>query len=161
VKPLNDCWILLCLNMDRNTLWGSAGGMVFVDQQSWDVSDRFEYLARATAEVVEQAGRSLLGSGKSIGFFNPLNWQRNDPFIARSPSGRSVQGASTETLADGSVLLQTSLPPVSVGTWKPVRAPSIVKAGSPAPMVENRFYSVRIDPATGSIAGLRFEKRWP
>ena len=29
-KALHDSWILMCLNMDRNTLWGSAGGMVFV-----------------------------------------------------------------------------------------------------------------------------------
>ena len=37
VKPIYDSWILMCLNMDRNTLWGSAGGMVFVDPKSWDV----------------------------------------------------------------------------------------------------------------------------
>ena len=46
VKPLSDCWILMCLNTDRNTLWGSAGGMVFVNENSWDVQDRFNWVQR-------------------------------------------------------------------------------------------------------------------
>jgi hypothetical protein len=45
VQDIYDAWTLMFLNTDRNTLWGSAGGMVFVSAESWDVQDRFEWVA--------------------------------------------------------------------------------------------------------------------
>ena len=54
-QDLYDSWILMLLCMDRNTLWGSAGGMVFGDEKSWDVSTGF-----------------LMLRGKPRGFLNRL-----------------------------------------------------------------------------------------
>ncbi len=42
VDSLYKAWVMMLLNMDRNTLWGSAGGMVFESATSWDVRDRME-----------------------------------------------------------------------------------------------------------------------
>jgi hypothetical protein len=42
------------LNMDRNTLWGAAGGMVFEQETSWDVADRFRSVETVSHEVMRQ-----------------------------------------------------------------------------------------------------------
>jgi alpha-mannosidase len=85
VKSLYDCWMLMCLNMDRNTLWGSAGGMVFVDSKSWDAQDRFEWVERTADQTFAAAGQALLPNGEELGLFNPLNWKRDDPAALRLP----------------------------------------------------------------------------
>ena len=43
-QAFHHAWLLMCLNMDRNTLWGAAGGMVFEHERSWDARDRFEWV---------------------------------------------------------------------------------------------------------------------
>ncbi len=91
----------MCLNMDRNTIWGSAGGMVFENDKSWDAQDRFNWVHKTTDEVFKSAGNSLVGGGDQIGVFNPLNWKRNDPVALRLPAGKSLEG--TECEAPGSV----------------------------------------------------------
>ena len=50
-QSLYESWTLMFLNMDRNTLWGSAGGMVFLSRESWDVQDRFNWVADSAAQV--------------------------------------------------------------------------------------------------------------
>ncbi|MEI7809689.1 MAG: hypothetical protein WCJ07_14520, partial [Verrucomicrobiota bacterium] len=77
-QTLNHAWLLLCLNMDRNTLWGAAGGMVFEHDRSWDARDRFEWVEQTSRDIATRAVRSLLGIGKTSVRFNPLNWQRHD-----------------------------------------------------------------------------------
>jgi hypothetical protein len=52
-------WLLMCLNMDRNTLWGAAGGMVFEHERSWDARDRFEWVEQAARDIATRAARSL------------------------------------------------------------------------------------------------------
>ena len=37
VAPFYHSWLMMCLNMDRNSLWGAAGGFVFESATSWDV----------------------------------------------------------------------------------------------------------------------------
>jgi alpha-mannosidase len=158
VEPLRDAWTLMCLNMDRNTLWGSAGGMVFVSEKSWDVQDRFQWVKTTTEKSLDAAGRSLLGEGEGVGLFNPLNWKRSDPVILRLPKGRSIEGVPCEALPDGSVLCQVETPAVSMGGWKlsdksPVQPQTIDLPGS----IETKFYTIRIDPAKGSLASLKLK----
>ena len=158
VKPLHDCWILMCLNMDRNTLWGSAGGMVFVDAKSWDAQDRFEWVEKTTRQALAAAGESLLPSGEHIGFFNPLNWQRSDPFVARLPPGRSLEGVPCEALPDGSTLLQLEMPPVGIGGWKlSARAPQAPQSIDLPATIETKYYSARVDSKTGAIVSLKLK----
>ena len=66
-QQLDNAWTLTFLSMDRNTLWGSAGGMVFEDAKSWDVKDRLEWVFNRSKAVLHSAGSSLLASGEGIG----------------------------------------------------------------------------------------------
>ncbi len=58
-QALYQAWLLMCLNMDRNTLWGAAGGMVFEHERSWDARDRFEWVERTARDIATRAAQSL------------------------------------------------------------------------------------------------------
>ena len=159
VKPIYDSWILMCLNMDRNTLWGSAGGMVFVDPKSWDVNDRFDWVHKTTEEVLTTAGEAALHAGDGVGLFNPLNWTRNDPVALRLPDGKSLDGIASEALPDGSTLCRIEMPAVSAGGWKlsdqPPAAPQQIDLPE---TIDTEHYSVRIDHTSGAITSLKLKK---
>jgi alpha-mannosidase len=159
VEALRDCWILMCLNMDRNTLWGSAGGMVFVSENSWDVNDRFNWVKAATGHSLETAGQALLPEGHDIGLFNPLNWKRKDPVALQLPPGTTLEGVDSEALPGGAVLCQVEIPSVAVGGWKLAKQPPHAPAVLAMPEVlETKYYSVRIDSNTGALTSLKFKK---
>ena len=88
VKAFHDSWILLCLNMDRNTLWGSAGGMVFVSDQSWDVQDRFDLVAATTDHSLHDAGQALLRTAKTSGCLILLTGSGKTRWNCRSLPGQ-------------------------------------------------------------------------
>jgi hypothetical protein len=157
-KALYDAWILMCLNMDRNTLWGSAGGMVFVDAHSWDVNDRFNWVWNTTAQVANDAGKKMLGSGGSIGLFNSSNWLRRDPFEVRLPAGKSIDGAICQGLPNGLTLCQLKLPPVSIGGWKLLNKPASFSRIAPElTKIETNDYSVELDLKTGALTSLKLK----
>jgi len=58
-QAFHHAWLLMCLNMDRNTLWGAAGGMVFEHERSWDARDRFEWVEQTARDIAARAARSL------------------------------------------------------------------------------------------------------
>jgi alpha-mannosidase len=153
-EDLHKAWILMCLNMDRNTHWGSAGGMVFEDRQSWDVQDRFNWVENTLEKVI---GSPDSASGNSRSLFNSLNWKRNDPFMIRLPSGTALQGASCEAADDGSLLCQLELPSVGARSVK-VQGRKASKGVWTAPgRVETRFYSAQIDQKTGALTSLKLK----
>lgn len=125
VQDLYRAWLLLCLNMDRNTLWGAAGGMVFEDSRSWDARDRFEWIEKTSRDVASRALRVLCGSGERVVRFNPLNWPRKDlPEFKSCGSGPSREVDATQ---------QTGLPAT----------------------IETKFYTARIDPSSGALVSLK------
>ena len=157
VKALTDSWILMCLNMDRNTLWGSAGGMVFEDEKSWDVQDRFNWVAKTTNQVLESSAASVLQPGDHIGVFNPLNWKRSDPVVLTLPPGRSIDRAKCEALGGGSVLCEIELPSMSVGGLKlSAQPPALAESISLPQTIRTTHYSAQIDPKTGALNSLKF-----
>jgi alpha-mannosidase len=157
-QKLYDAWILMCLNMDRNTLWGSAGGMVFVSDQSWDAQDRFEWVKKATDTVLTSAASSVLNAGNEVALFNPLNWKRNDPITLKLPEGKSLEGVSCEKLEGGSVLCQVEMPSMSLGSWKlSDKSPKTAEPAEVSGTIETGHYLVRMDPATGDIASLKLK----
>ncbi len=157
VQDLSNCWILMCLNMDRNTLWGSAGGMVFVSQESWDVQDRFNWVDRTTEHTLRDASRAILPDGDEIGLFNQLNWKRNDPVALQLPAGTSIAGAASELLSDNTVLCRIEMPSTSIGGWQlERRAPTSPSLIDLPETLETRYYSVRIDRHTGALISIRF-----
>ena len=113
-QMLYHAWLLLCLNMDRNTLWGAAGGMVFEHERSWDAQDRFEWIERTSRGIATRSVHALLGPGKSTVCFNAPNWQR----LAPEPAGK-----------------ETTLPAT----------------------IQTKFYSARLDPATGALVSLKLK----
>ena len=159
VQDLNDCWILMCLNMDRNTLWGSAGGMVFVSRESWDVQDRLNWVDRTTEASLGLASRAILSDGSGIGLFNQLNWKRNDPVALPLPAGTTIAGVASELLPDNTVLCRMEMPPTSVGSWQlERRAPASPSRIDLPDSIETRYYSVQVDRHTGAINSIRFRQ---
>jgi alpha-mannosidase len=154
-SDLYHAWILMCLNMDRNTLWGSAGGMVFVSDTSWDVRDRFEWVTGTATRLLAGSSGTLLTRGEGIGLFNSLNWKRMDPVALALPAGAAIEGIASEALPDGLVLCAPELPPFSIGGLRRSTSP----AASPAPVepsapIETDAYSARIDPKNGALVSL-------
>jgi len=159
VKQLSDCWILMCLNMDRNTIWGSAGGMVFVNDKSWDVQDRFNWVRKNTGQVFDSSGGALIPAGDDLGLFNPLNWKRNDPVTLQLPAGKSLEGTQCEALPDGSALCRIEMSSVSAGGWRlSSEAPATPRSIDLPETIETNYYSVRVDPRTGALTSLKLKK---
>jgi alpha-mannosidase len=153
-----DSWILMCLNMDRNTLWGSAGGMVFVDPKSWNVQDRFDWVEKTTTGIAQSAARALLGTGRAYGIFNPLNWRRTDPIALRLPTDTSLANAPCEALPDGSVLCQMPLGSVSISSFELSKRPAPRPQSIPLPeVIETDYYFIKIDPHVGAITSLKLK----
>jgi alpha-mannosidase len=159
VQDLQGCWTLMCLNMDRNTLWGSAGGMVFTSKESWDVQDRLNWVDDTTGGAVQSAGSALVPDGDGIGLFNQLNWKRSDPVSLHLPAGTTIEGSAGELLPDGTVLCRVDMPSVSVGGWKLAHRAAEQPAVIDLPeSLETKYYSVRVDRHTGAITSLKLKK---
>jgi alpha-mannosidase len=159
VKPLSDCWILMCLNMDRNTIWGSAGGMVFISDNSWDAQDRFNWVKGTTDQVFDSAGGALIGSGENVGLFNPLNWKRKDPVILQLPAGKSLDGTACEALPDGRVLCGVEMPSASLGGWKlSPEAPVSPHSIELPEIIETNYCLAHIDAKSGALTSLKLKK---
>ena len=159
VKPLADCWILMCLNTDRNTIWGSAGGMVFQNDKSWDVQDRFDWIEKSTSDALQVSGKALLAAGEQVGLFNPLSWSRNDPVALQLPPGKSIDGVTCEALDEGRVLCRVEIPSTSIGGWRLSSTPPASPRTIDFPeTIETKYYLVRIDPKTGAITSLRLKR---
>ncbi|MEO8663531.1 MAG: glycoside hydrolase family 38 C-terminal domain-containing protein, partial [Bryobacteraceae bacterium] len=151
-QELYNAWTLLFLNMDRNTLWGSAGGMVFEHETSWDVKDRFEWVAKHTGTAAEAGCASLLPAGDGLGLFNPLNWERHDPVVLP----RAVAGVAGQVV-EGGVLCSPALASVSVTGFGKATASAAAAArevGLPG-VIKTKYYEVKIDPATGAIVSAK------
>ena len=153
VEPLYHAWLQMLLNMDRNTLWGAAGGMVFEHEKSWDVRDRFESVETISAVTAETALRHVVGQGRSVALFNPLNWPRMDPLRLDLPAGTKCQAEE-----DGKVLCCATLPSTGILTMQTSsEAASAPKAIELPAVIETAHYRVRIDPNTGALCSLKLK----
>ncbi|HUY14471.1 MAG TPA: hypothetical protein VMX16_12745 [Terriglobia bacterium] len=158
VQTLHGAWILMMLNMDRNTLWGSAGGMVFESAASWDVQDRMNWVGAASRKAQKDALSALLPAGDGVALYNPLNWQRSDPVLLDLPSGKSLEGIPCQSLPGGKTLCAVSLPSVSVSSIALAgKAPEPSRRIEPPEAIETRHYEARIDWSTGALVGLKLK----
>ncbi|MDO8543381.1 MAG: glycoside hydrolase family 38 C-terminal domain-containing protein [Opitutaceae bacterium] len=155
VQPLYHGWLQMLLNMDRNTLWGAAGGMVFEHERSWDVRDRFTSVARLSGETLAGAARDLAGVGTDVTVLNPLNWRRDDPVRLAAPVGPGCQALPGRD----EVLGRLELPSMGLRGFKSaVVAPTAPRTIALPAVIETRHYRVRIDPATGALLSLRLKE---
>ncbi len=151
-QDLYHAWTQMFLNMDRNTLWGSAGGMVFEHEESWDAKDRFEWVEKTSLGKAALAGTALLGAGEGTGLYNPLNWKRRDPVLVP----QALDGIAAQAVADGMVLCQPELPSFGAAAWKNSAAAAAEPREIPLPSsIRTRQYEVKIDPLTGAITSVK------
>jgi alpha-mannosidase len=158
IQTLYESWILMLLNMDRNTLWGSAGGMVFESENSWDVHDRMEYVGTSNKKVQAAALSSISPEGEAAALFNPLNWERNDPEVVELPEGKGLEGVICQTTPDGKTLCSLRLPSVGVaGVRLETKSPDTTKKIELPESIETRHYTARIDWKTGALVSLNLK----
>ncbi|MGH9453420.1 MAG: glycoside hydrolase family 38 C-terminal domain-containing protein, partial [Terriglobia bacterium] len=158
VAALYNAWILMMLNMDRNSLWGSAGGMVFESNVSWDVEDRMNWVGAESGKVQQESLGALLPAGDGVGLYNSLNWQRDDPVMLELPSGSGLEGVLCQSLPHGKTLCGVSLPSVSISSLalsKSSSEPS--REISPPASIDTRDYTARIDWNTGALVSLKLK----
>lgn len=157
-QPLYESWLQMLLNMDRNTLWGAAGGMVFENARSWDVCDRFDSVEKTSARTQTASLRSMLGAGSAVGLFNSLNWSRSDPFLIKLPPGKSLKGAVCQEAGGGQALCTMPLPSVgTAGVPLMSRPPVAAHTISVPSTIENAYYSAKVDPKTGALTSLKLK----
>lgn len=158
VQPLYNAWLLMLLNMDRNTLWGSAGGMVFEHETSWDARDRFEWVEKKTSDINQTTTRQILEKGTAVGLFNAANWKRTDPLRLKLPEGTMLKGIKAELAPDGTTICQVEMPSVGLrGIKLENQSASVPKEIVLPATIETKFYSAKIDPATGAISSLKLK----
>ena len=153
-QPLYHGWLQMLLNMDRNTLWGAAGGMVFEHERSWDARDRFESVERLSRETLDRAARALAGEGHGFTVFNPLNWRRDDPCRLARAAGQVCQSLPSSN----DMLCRLDLPSLGVsGVAAATKALAAPKMVALPPVIETRHYRARLDPATGALVSLKLK----
>ncbi len=156
VQPLYHAWLEMCLNMDRNTLWGAAAGKVFTSLRSWDAQDRFNSVEKISETASRDALKALLGSGTCVGLFNPLNWRRTDPVLVESPEG--VWSAVSNQADGGGALFAVDLPPMSAaGIELSSASPEPARQIPIPPAIETAAYTARIDPKTAALVSLKLK----
>jgi alpha-mannosidase len=157
-QALYESWILMLLNMDRNTLWGSAGGMVFESGISWDVRDRMEYVQTSNERVQRSALASIIPEGEAAALFNPLNWERNDPVFVELPEKTSPGQAVSQVTPDGTILCSLRLPSMGVtGIALHSASPEISNKIEPPQSIDTQYYTARVDWQTGALVSLRLK----
>lgn len=159
-QDLHDAWTNLLVNMDRNTLWGSAAGNVFHDSDSWDAEDRFSSVEERTLRVIDESLAALLGPGGDFVLFNPLNWRRRDPAEIRLPDGKTPASVVCEARQDDPsyVICDLELPAtgfavVRLKTGSPAQPREIEFSGG----VETDYYLASIDRKTGTLESLKLK----
>ncbi|MCL5005031.1 MAG: hypothetical protein M1404_00735 [Acidobacteria bacterium] len=157
-KELYDAWIQMLLNMDRNSLWGSAAGMVFVSQKSWCVQDRMESVQAINKRVQTRAFEALSPAGKDLALFNPLNWERSDPVTIRLNPGENLKGIECQKMPSGETLCSLRIPSFSTSQAEVHRQNPADSKKIPLPeTIETDYYAVRVNPKTGALESLKLK----
>ncbi len=157
-QELYGAWLQLLLCMDRNSLWGSAGGMVFEHENSWDVKDRQTWVEQHSGAIGQAALAALAGKGKHTAVFNPAGVGLTTPVPLELPAGTAPAGCRSEMLPDGRTLCMLYSGPMELQAMALRRMQAPEPSAIPLPeQIETPFYSVRMDPKTGSIASLKLK----
>lgn len=157
-QDLYHAWLQMILNMDRNTLWGAAGGMVFEHPTSWDAQDRFNWVDRHCDQIARQAVIDLRNTGDALTLFNPANWQRTDPIVLSLDNGTGLKDATSQQLPDGRLLCQVKQLSVGLTSIEIARSSAAESRTVKLPRtIETEFYSAFIDPNSGDLVSLKLK----
>jgi alpha-mannosidase len=155
-QELWNAWLLLALNMDRNSLWGAAVHAVYEHPRSWDIRDRFDTLEQICRSSNEGALSALTEPDKdSLALFNPLGFKRAGPVELRLPPNRVPADARAQLLEDGQTAL-CELEAPAMGFAHLRLRPGAPERPRPVELseVETEFYLARVD-ASGALVSLR------
>ena len=157
-KTFYDAWLQMLLNMDRNTLWGSAAGMVFETPDSWDVKDRLTWVEEASRQVSGEALKAIAGEGASLAVFEPTTWKRSAPLTLELPAGKTLKDIACEAIDANRILCNPSLQTCGVTSLPLADGAAASPASVPLPdVIETQFYAVRIDAKTGAFVSLKLK----
>jgi alpha-mannosidase len=155
-QDLYHAWLQMLLNMDRNTLWGAAGGMVFEHPTSWDAQDRFRWVDGHCRQFAEQAVRTLRRDGEALAVFNPANWPRTDPVVLSVAEGREPKGIPSQRISPGQILCQVEQPAMGFASLEMSQGPGIKPRVTELPRrIETDFYVAALDPNSGDLVSLK------
>ncbi len=158
VQDLYHAWLLMLLNMDRNTLWGAAGGMVFEHPDSWDVKDRFDWVDATCDAVSRQGILETRGEGSALVLFNPANWDRTDPVVLSQDDAAGLADVTCQALPTGEVLYAPKLPSVGFVAFEEQEDAMAPSESIPLPSaIETSFYTACIDATTGALVSLKLK----
>ena len=148
-------WIQMLLNMDRNTLWGSAGGMVFRDAKHWDAFDRFESVNRQAEAATAASLSKLAPPGAAVALANPLNWRRSDPVRLSTP----LAGVACQALPGGAteVICRPTQPSAGIASFAVAKSAPPSQAAPARSVIETDFYRVTMDAKTGAVTSLQLK----
>ena len=158
VKTFYDAWLQMLLNMDRNTLWGSAGGMVFETPDSWDVKDRLTWVENASRQIGVEALKAVAGGGGALAVFDPVTWERSAPLALALPAGKMLKDVPCEAAGDNRVLCSPVLKSCGVTVLPLVDGAAASPVFVPLPdVIETAFYTAKIDVKTGALVSLKLK----
>ena len=157
-QELNHAWLLMMLNMDRNSLWGAAGGMVFEDKKSWDVKDRYDWVGKTNGHISQKAITALSGEGDKITMFNPLNWDRKDPVVLKLPGNKALKNMVCQSEDDGSFITYPYLNSVGCKSFDTDKLSEKIKNIALPETIETKYYQIQVDPKTGNLKSLKLRK---
>jgi len=159
-QEFSNAWFLMCLNMDRNVLWGVLIDESYSDPESWDIVDRFAYVN----EIAEKSNEDSLAKiteydTDSLTIFNPVNWKTTGPFELQLPEGYHPVGIDWQWLEDGkTIIAQTELPSMGMKSLKLKSNPPRYYPESKLPsMIENEYYRAVVDSKTGNLTSLKLK----
>jgi alpha-mannosidase len=148
-------WIMMLMNMDRNTLWGAGAGDPFYSPSHWNVQDRFRYVEEHSSEAVASALQSLTEEGRGISLFNRLSWERKDPIQIVVPEHTRLAELVCQPHEDG-LLCAPRQPSMGISSLKLESGdvPALAAAAF-RETVETPLYLLQLNRETGAIVSLR------
>jgi hypothetical protein len=151
-QDLYYAWLQLHLNTDRNSLWGAATKVVFEDEKSWDVLDRFNWITDLTNKIRQTALKKR--EGKYLSWFNPVNWPQTGPQYLALPEGKNLKGFRSQKIAD-KMLFFPKLTSLGIGSLELTDESALNTVSYNLPkIVENDFYKIGFDTGTGELINL-------
>lgn len=155
-QDLYHAWLQMMLNMDRNTLWGAAGGMVFEHPTSWDAQDRFNWVDKHCHQFAGEAVRTMRQAGDALAVFNPANWPRTDPVVLSLDEGQEPKNIPYQRISPEQVLCQLAQPSVGFTSLETSQSPGGKSRVIKLPRsIETDFYTAVIDPNSGDLVSVK------
>jgi hypothetical protein len=157
-----------CLLYDEHT-WGAHCSISQPDSpftaDQWKIKGQYARdAAWQTETLLKQAHNTLAGlvrtDAQSLVVFNPSSWPRTDTLWVNLPKGLGIiePGVTSLNTERGTSVVVKDVPAcgyrvlkLGPASPKPVANPP-TSAGN---LIENRFYRVEFDPATGGIVSIR------